>query len=70
MPREQISCNSLTHTQKTQWSLLKFSNATTVTVIVNQSGGLPCHSLKIKTKCPDFGRKCPDYISGCAPEQV
>ena len=62
--------NSHTHTQKSQWSLLEFSNATTIAVIVNQPGGVPCHTLKIKTKCPDFGRKCPDNIPGCAPEQV
>ena len=25
-------------------------------------GGLPCPFLKIEKKCPDFGKKWPDYV--------
>ena len=27
-----------------------------------EGGGLPYPFLKIKKRCPDFGKKCPDYI--------
>ena len=27
-----------------------------------RGGGLPCPFLKIKEKCPDFGKKCPNWV--------